>query len=139
ETYDVYVPTLLAALDREEDALAEIARVGRRRKANLAKVKRELAAAKFPADADTLLLNAFIRAYNFMWSWLSDEAERVRNSLTRGRKQRLAKAEKAKLIVTADRLSEKANAWLDTFPSGEMSVEAAAFMYLMSGIEKIRR
>src|SRR5688572_5238351 len=92
-TYDVYVPTLLVAMQREDEAIAEINRVGRRRKVNLAKLRRELAAARFPADAETLLLNGFIRAYNFMWSWLSDEAERIRNSLMRGRKQQLAKAE----------------------------------------------
>ena len=192
ETYDVYVPTLLAALERQQEALAEISRVGRRRGVNVAKLRRQLADARLEADADTLLLNGFIRAYNFMWSWLSDEAERIRNSLTRGRKQlrakaytdecegfsrelrkdfrradvpaalrplaasaarygigddgcrpllmkRIPKAQRTKLIATADRLATKVNAWLDTFPTGRMSVEAAAFMYLMNGVEEIRR
>ena len=189
ETYDVYVPTLLVELEREKEALAEINRVGRRRKANLTQLRRELAKAKFKADATSLLMNGFIRARNFMWSWLSDEAERIRNSLTRGRKQRVAKAEtdeceafsralqkdfrrsqvpaslrplaaaaarygigddgcrpllmkripkaqKTKLVATANRLANKVHAWLDTFPSGQMSVEAAAFMYLMNGLEE---
>ena len=51
--------------------------------------------------------------------------------------KRIPKAQKkAKLVATANRLADKVHAWLDTFPSGKMSVEAAAFMYLMNGLEE---
>ena len=191
ETIDVYVPTLLVELEREPEALAEIERVARRRKVNLAKLRRELAAARFDSDARTLLSNGFIRARNYFWSSLADEAERIRNSLSRGRKQRLArneaadclawsralrrefnrslvpaplrplaaaaarygigddvcrplllkrmpKSSRSKLIAAADRLAAEVDAWLDTFPVGRMSVEAAAVMYLMNGVDEIR-
>jgi hypothetical protein len=136
-------------------------------------------------------MRGFIRARNHLWSWLSDEAERIRNSLSRGRKQRLAREELsqceamsralraefrasrvpatlrplaaaasrwgigddacrpllmgripraalAKLIRQADAIAGEADAWLNTFPPGKMSTEAAAFMYLLEGIDEIR-
>ena len=50
----------------------------------------------------------------------------------------LLQHERAKLIKLADELASKVSAWLDTFAEGEMSDEAAAFMYLMSGVDEIR-
>lgn len=190
ETVDVYVATLLVELEREHEALAEIARVARRRKVNLAKLRRDLDAAGMPTDAATLL-QGFIRARNFLWSWLADEAERIRNSLSRGRRQRLARdalgeclamsralrktfrasrvpaalrplaaaaarwgigddgcrpllmrriprAQRAALVRQAAAVAGAVDAWLNTFPAGKMSTEAAAFMYLMEGIDEIR-
>ncbi|MEX2154718.1 MAG: hypothetical protein WD825_15355, partial [Gemmatimonadaceae bacterium] len=93
QTVDVYVPTILAEMGREKEAQAELARVARRWKVGLAKLRRELANVGFEADAATLLANGFIRARNYLWSQLSDEAERIRNALDRTRKHRRANAE----------------------------------------------
>lgn len=187
---DVYVPTLLAEMGRERDALADIARVARRRKVSLAQLRRELAAARQEPSADALL-SGFVRARNHLWSWLRDEAERIRNSLSRGRRQRRAQAElreceamsrelrrefrasqvpralrplapaavrwgidddtcrpllmlriprdaRARLIRQADALAGVVNAWLDGFAPGKLSTEAAAFMYLMEGVDELR-
>jgi len=191
EMADVYVPTLLVELGRDREALAEIARVARRRKVSLARLRSELAAASIEADAEALL-QAFIRARNHLWSSLWDEAERIRNSLSKGRKQRLAQAElsaceamsralrkefrasrvpavlrplaaaaarwgigddacrpllmrriphatRAKLVKQADMLAAQVDAWLNTFAPGEMPTEAAAFLYLMEGVDEMRR
>ena len=191
ETVDVYVPTILVELEREKEAHAEIARVARRRKIGLAKLKKQFRAAGWKGDAAMLLNDGFIRAQNFMWSRLADEAVRIRNSLDRGRKARIAKAEAAdyrtmqrelarefrisrvpkalrplaadakrfgigddvgrpwlmqrlsrparkKLVAKVDALAEAVSAWLDTFPEGKMTAEAAAFMYLLSGADEIR-
>lgn len=91
---DVYVPTILVEMGKEKEALAELMAVARRHKVNLEKMRKELAKAGYPADAVTLLTNGFIRARNYLWSGLMDEAERIRNSLERGRKQRVAKEER---------------------------------------------
>jgi hypothetical protein len=191
EVVDVYVPTMLVELEREDEALKELATVARRRKVNLSKLRKELTKAAFPADAATLLTNGFIRATNFLWSHMTDEAERIRNSLDRGRKQRVAKSELdecrahqrdlkkkfdasrvpasirvlapaasrygvgddvcrpllmkkipkkdlKKLIAQVDKLAAKIDDWLRTFPEAQMSHEAAAFMYLMEGVEEMR-
>lgn len=192
KTVDVYVPTVLAEMEKEKEALAEVEAVARRQKFKLAPLRKELKKANFPADAATLLTNGFIRARNFLWSEMQDEAERIRNSLERGRKRRVAqeeldeckrrqreleesfdasrvpatiralapaasrysigddacrpllmkripKKERAQLIKRADRLAKKVDEWLDSFGGGDkMSDEAAAFMYLMNGVEEIR-
>ena len=87
--YQVYAITLLVDLDREEDALAEIADAAKRQKVDLAALRNELTNAAFPTDARTLLQNGFIAARNFFRSTLADEAEKVLNSLERGRKRRV--------------------------------------------------
>jgi tetratricopeptide (TPR) repeat protein len=190
-TVDVYVPTILVEMYREPEAMAELTAVARRRKVNLAKLRKALANVGFPADARTILANGFIRARNFSWSAMMDEAERIRNSLDRGRKQRLAREElgecmehqrelkrafdasrvppalrslasaasrfgvgddvcrpilmkriqkkqRERLIRDSDKLARKVDEWLNTFPEGQMSTEAAAFMYLLNGIDEIR-
>jgi tetratricopeptide (TPR) repeat protein len=191
KTVDVYATSLLVALEREDEALAEIEAMAPRHRLNLEKLRAELAKVGFPADAGTLLMNGFIHGRNFFRSWMSDEAERIRNTLQRGRRRRVAKeeldrckedqrrlqrdfdrsrvpasirslagaastygvgddvcrpllmkripkAERAKLIRKADKLAAAIDKWLDTFPTGKMSDEAAAFMYFMNGIEEIR-
>jgi len=85
---EVYVLTLLADMGREKEALAGIKFAAPRHKLDLAKLKRELAAVKFPTDAYHLLMNGFIHARNFMRSRISDEAERIRNKRAPGRKRR---------------------------------------------------
>jgi tetratricopeptide (TPR) repeat protein len=188
---DVYVPTILVEMYKEPDALAELTAVARRRKVNLAQLRKKLRKVGFPVDARTLLTNGFIRARNFLWSATMNEAERIQNSLDRGRKQRVAKEELdecmehqrelkrgfdasrvppairslasaasrfgvgddvcrpilmkripkqqlGKLIRDSDKLARKVDEWLNTFPEGQMSAEAAAFMYLLNGIDEIR-
>lgn len=88
--YQVYAITLLVDLDREEDALAEIADAARRQKVDLAALRNELTNAAFPVDARTLLQNGFIAARSFFRSSLADEAEKVLNAHERGRKRRVA-------------------------------------------------
>ena len=188
---EVYVLTLLAEMGREKQALAGIKAAARRHELDLAQLRRELAAAKFPADARSLVMNGFIHARNFMRSAISDQAERIRNKQEPGRARRqaaaelkacredqkalarsfdasrvpeairalapwasrygigddvcrpfllmrLPKAQRAKLIRAVDAHADEINAWLDGFPSGEMTEEAAALLYLTEGVEEIR-
>jgi tetratricopeptide (TPR) repeat protein len=51
---------------------------------------------------------------------------------------RLPKAQQAKLIRAVDAHADQIHAWLDGFPSGKMTEEAAAFLYLTEGVEEIR-
>jgi tetratricopeptide (TPR) repeat protein len=92
-TVDVYVPLILVELEREKEAQAELTAVARRQKVPLAKLRKEIEKVGWVADARTLLTNGFIHARNYLWSEMSDEAERIRNSLERGRKRRVAKEE----------------------------------------------
>jgi len=183
--------TLLVELEREEEALKLLAAMAPRHGVKLAKLKADLAKAAFPVDAHHILINGFIHARNFLRSYLEDEAERMRNSIDRGRKCRVAKEEldrcrqdqlelersfdpkrvpasiralasaasrygvgddvcrpllmrkipkkeREKLIRQADKLAKVIHKWLDTFAEGKMTSEAAAFMYLMNGVEEIR-
>ena len=86
--YQVYAITLLVDLDREDDALAEIADAARRQRVDLAALRNELTNAAFPVDARTLLQNGFIAARNFFRSTLSDEVEKVLLALERRLKPR---------------------------------------------------
>jgi len=52
--------------------------------------------------------------------------------------RKIPKKEREKLIRQADKLASAADKWLDTFDEGKMTTEAAAFMYLMNGIEEVR-
>jgi tetratricopeptide (TPR) repeat protein len=189
--YQVYAITLLVDLDREEDALAEIADAARRQKVDLAALRRDLTNAAFPVDARTLLVNGFIAARSFFKSSLRDEAERILNTLDRDRKRRVAaddlegctkaqrelarsfdasklpgplrplaawalrygvgddvcrplllnlmpRKQQVELIHDVDEHAEEINAWLNSFPAGEMSSEASAFLFLLEGVEEIR-
>jgi hypothetical protein len=51
---------------------------------------------------------------------------------------RLPKARRAKLIRAVDAHADEIHAWLDGFPRGKMTEEAAAFLYLVEGVEEIR-
>jgi tetratricopeptide (TPR) repeat protein len=188
---EVYVLILLAEMGHEKQALAGIKAAAPRHKLDLAKLKRQLADAKFPADANHLLVNGFIYARNFMRSKISDEAERIRNKREPGRTRRqaaaeleacqkdqealargfdaarvpetirpladwasrfgigddvcrpfllmrLPKAQRTKLIRAVDAHADAIHAWLDSFPRGKMTEEAAAFLYLSEGVEEIR-
>jgi tetratricopeptide (TPR) repeat protein len=190
-TFEVNIVETLLNLEREQDALAQITAMASRHGVKVAKLKAELARAKFPADAQHLLMNGFIHPGNFLRSALVDEADRIRNSLDRGRKRRVAqeelerckedqralardfdrrrvpaavralagsavlygigddycrpvlmkripKKDRAKLIRLADKHAAAIDKWLNTFAEGRMTTEAAAFMYLMNGVEEIR-
>jgi hypothetical protein len=91
---EVYALTLLAELGPEAEAVAAIRAAAPRHGVDLVALRRDLGAAKFPADAASLLLNGFIRARNFFRSRLADEAERIRNRREPGRARRLAEAER---------------------------------------------
>jgi tetratricopeptide (TPR) repeat protein len=87
--YQVYAITLLVDLDREDDAMAEIADAARRQKVDLAALRNELTNAAFPVDARTLLQNGFIAARGFFRSTLTHEVEQVLLALDR-RKHRVS-------------------------------------------------
>jgi tetratricopeptide (TPR) repeat protein len=91
---EVYALTLLAEMGREKEALAGIKAAAKRHELDLAKLRRALAAARFPRDAYTLLMNGFIPARNFMRSAIADKAERIRDARAPGRAQRRAEAER---------------------------------------------
>ena len=95
---EVYVLTLLAEMGREKQALAGIRAAAKRHGLDLAKLRRELAAARFPADARTLVMNGFIHARNFKRSAIGDEAERIRNEREPGRARRNADAERKECL-----------------------------------------
>jgi tetratricopeptide (TPR) repeat protein len=188
---EVYALTLLADMGRESEALAGIKAAAKRHELDLAKLKREIAAAGFRADATTLLMNGFIYARNFMRSAIADKAERIRNARAPGRAPRraeaerkacredqkalargfdasrvpaeiralapwasrygvgddvcrpfllssLTKAQRGKLIRAVDAHAGEIHTWLDGFPRGKMTTEAAAFLYLAEGVEEIR-
>jgi tetratricopeptide (TPR) repeat protein len=188
--YQVCVPTLLAWMGKERQALAEIRRIAPRHGLDLAKMRRELRAMKAPANALNLI-GGFIHARNFLRSALSREAERIRNRADPGRQAREAKAQhercvqdqrdlkrrfkaanvptelkslsawavrygigddycrpyllkrlpredRAKLIKALDAKAAVLQAWLDSFGQAPMPDEAAACMYLASGVEEIR-
>ena len=189
---DVSVATILAAMERDEEFFVEIKALAKRQKVDLEAFRAEVkATTNFDLTPD-IMLQAFIRPDHSMRSELIDEAERIRNSLVKGRKKKLAKQEqddcaarqkqlkkefkvtkvpkalrslaaaasrygigddvcrplimkkvpkatRARLIKAVDKLAPEVDAWLDSFGGGEnMSVEAAAYMYLYEAIEEIR-
>jgi len=92
--YDVYFLTLLEVTGRQTEALAEIEAAAPRHDVDLHALRLALTAAGMPTDANSLLLNGFIRAQNFFRSSLEDEAERILNTLEPGRARRDAAAER---------------------------------------------
>jgi tetratricopeptide (TPR) repeat protein len=91
---EVYALTLLAEMGRERQALAGIRAAAKRHELDLARLRRELAAAGFRTDARALLTNGFIHARHFMRSAIADEAERIRNEREPGRARRKADSER---------------------------------------------
>ena len=69
--------TLLAELGREAEALDGIEAAAARDGVDLAALRQELGAAGNPTDARTLLMNGFLRARNWIRSWLLDEVDRA--------------------------------------------------------------
>jgi hypothetical protein len=51
---------------------------------------------------------------------------------------KLSKAKRAALVGKVDAQARVIHAWLDSFAEGEMSDEAAAFLYLAQGVEELR-
>ena len=91
---EVLFLALLAETGQEAEALTEIEHAAARHDVDLGAVRTELAAAGFPVDAKTLLLNGFNHARNYFRSSLGEEAERILNTLDPERARRLAAAER---------------------------------------------
>jgi predicted Zn-dependent protease len=89
---DVYVAEMLATLERDAEFTTEIEALAKRQKVSLKAHRAEIAKTGWKETPD-LLMQAFIRAGNFLASEIADEAERIRNSLVKGRKKKLAKLE----------------------------------------------
>jgi hypothetical protein len=99
--------TLLAETEQQDEALAEIEAAAPRHGVDLGAVRRELAAAGFPAEAKTLVLNGFHHARNFFRSSLGDEAERILNTLDPERARRQAAAERKRCAQHQQELARR--------------------------------
>lgn len=75
--FETYWITLLAESAPAGEAMAAIEEAARTQRVDLEPVRRELAAAGFPGDPQTLVLNAFLRARTHFRSYLMDELERL--------------------------------------------------------------
>lgn len=95
---DVYVLRLLCEVGPEKAAIAEIEAAAPRNGVDLRALRRQLKAARFKADALTLLMNGFIHARNFFRSKMERSADRLLNTLDRGRAQREAGAERERCL-----------------------------------------
>jgi len=91
--YEVYWMALLSESGQEKAALAAIKAAAPRHGLDLKKMLREIAKARFKADAASLLRNGFLYPRNFLRSRLGDEAGRIQNRLQPGRAQREAAAQ----------------------------------------------
>ena len=72
EEVEVFVATLLCESGPEPAAMEMVERLAERQGVDLESLRSELIAADFPTDAQTLLLNGFLRARNFVRSRLED-------------------------------------------------------------------
>jgi hypothetical protein len=84
----------------------------------------ELDASKVPEDLRSLVPLAE------RWG-IGDDVER------NAKVDKATDAERADLKNAVDPLSNRITAWLDSFPSGAMSDEAAAFMYMQLALEEM--
>jgi len=189
EEVEVFVLTLLSELGPEDEAMAAVEALAKRKGVDLESMRRELADADMPVDSRALLMNGFLRARNFLRSTLEDAIER--SSRTRPPEERARQAEserrecderqeelqntidpdrvpaglrdvtpwairlgvgddvcRGKLVESlttvertalVDVIGEHATSihvWLDTFGDKPMTSEAAAFMYLLLGLEE---
>ncbi|HEX2197020.1 MAG TPA: hypothetical protein VHG88_00135 [Burkholderiales bacterium] len=98
EIAEVYLLTLLAEQGPEKAALQAVRAAAPRHGVDLARLGRELAKAKFPRDARTLVTNGFIHARNFFRHRVGEYAERMRNRRQPGRARRQAAAERAQCV-----------------------------------------
>ncbi|HSO07775.1 MAG TPA: hypothetical protein VLW45_11065 [Pelomicrobium sp.] len=98
--FETYWITLLAEGSPQNEALPAIEAAAARQGIDLAAVRSELAAADFPADAPTLVMNAFLRARNHVRSHLMDEVERLLGQAEpeRAARQRRAMAEDCRAL-----------------------------------------
>lgn len=98
--FETYWITLLAESAPQDEALRPIEAAAARQGVDLAAVRSELAAADFPADAPTLVMNAFLRARNHFRSHFMDELERLLGQAEpeRAARQRRAVAEECRAL-----------------------------------------
>jgi tetratricopeptide (TPR) repeat protein len=123
---DVAVADMLAALDRKEEFLTEVEALAKRQKVDLKAHRAEIARTGWEETPD-LLLQAFIRPDNFLRSELSDEAERIRNSQVKGRRQKVAKRERDDCAQRQKQLKKEFKA--TRVPKELRSLAAAASKY----------
>ena len=124
---DVSVADMLATLDRNDDFHQEIEALAKRQKVDLkAHIAEVKATTTFEITPD-ILLQAFIKPFNYLRSELNDEAERIRNSLVKGRKKKLAKAEAEDCAARQKQLKKEFKA--TRVPKELRSLAAAASKY----------
>jgi hypothetical protein len=124
---DVSVATILAALERDDEFFVEIKALAKRQKVDLKAFRAEVkATTNFDVTPD-ILLQAFIHPHHSMRSELTDEAERIRNSLVKGRKQKLAKRERDDCAERQKQLKQEFKA--TKVPKALRSLAAAAARY----------
>lgn len=123
---DVAVADMLAALDRNEEFLTEVEALANRQKVDLKAHRAEIAKTGWEETPD-LLLQAFVRPDSFLRSELSDEAERIRNALVKGRKQKVAKRERDDCAQRQKQLKREFKA--TRVPKELRSLAAAASKY----------
>lgn len=123
---DVAVAELLATLDRYDEFSAELEALAKRHKVNLTKHRADIAKSGWE-DTPDLLLQAFIRPFNFLISELGEEAETIRNSLVKGRKQKLAKRERDDCAARQKQLKKEFR--VTRVPRELRSLAAAASRY----------
>ena len=124
---DVSVATMLAAMERDDEFFVEIKALAKRQKVDLEAFRAEVkATTNFDLTPD-IMLQAFIRPDSSMRSELLDEAERIRNSLVKGRKKKLAKAEAEDCAGFQKRLKKEFKA--TRVPKELRSLAAAASKY----------
>lgn len=124
---DVSVADMLAALERDEEFLEEIEALAKRQKVDLKAHRAEVKATTTFEITPDILLQAFIRPDNYLRSELSDEAEQIRNSLVKGRKQKLAKRERDDCAQRQKQLKKEFKA--TRVPKPLRSLAAAAARY----------
>ena len=124
---DVSVATILAAMERDEEFFVEIKALAKRQKVDLEGFRAEVKATTDFDITPDILLQAFIRPDSAMRSELIDEAERIRNSLVRGRKQKLAKQEMDDCVARQKQLKKEFKA--TKVPKALRSLAAAAAKY----------
>ena len=124
---DVSVATILAALERDDEFFVEIKALAKRQKVDLKAFRAEVKATTDFDITPDILLQAFIRPDSSMRSELMDEAERIRNSLVKGRKKKLAKQELDECLARQKQLRKEFRA--TKVPKALRSLAAAASRY----------
>ena len=132
----IHAPNFLkSSLEQEADRILEILKPGRARSEAAAERKRCREDQKGLARGfDGAQVPESIRALAAWASRYGVGDDICRPYLLR----RLSKKQRAVLISDVERHAQAIQTWLDSFDGGAMPREAAAYMYLMLGVEEIR-